>query len=175
MSGKIGIWFDEELFSSEAKMNTQRRINEMLEEFKEYREWELRGDEGIFRIEGYNDLVVVRDIEFMSFCEHHLLPFSGVVHIAYLPRGYILGVSKFARIVKKFASMPQLQERMTEQIADYLFNKIQNVVGVMVIVEAEHMCMKWRGIKNGARMITHAIRGTMPKDEVMAIVYGDGR
>lgn len=165
---RIGIYFDEELFDEESRQNTPERVKRMMEEFRRWRDWEL--DRGVFEYKGYNDLVVESDIEFFSFCSHHILPFYGVVHIAYLPNGYVLGLSKLARVVRKFASKPQLQERMTHEIADYLYQKITNVQGVMVIVEAEHLCMKMRGVKNKGRIITSAIRGDIPKGEVLELL-----
>ena len=168
---KIGLWFDKELFSAEAITNTPRRIEEMLREFKEYREWdELEKGKGIFKIEGYNDLVVMTDIDTISFCEHHCMPMIGVTHVACLPNGYVVGLSKIIRTVWKFAMRPQLQERMTKQIADYLYEHIPKVMGVMVIQEMTHYCYKWRGIKTNARTVTSAIRGEIPKEEVLELL-----
>jgi len=164
----IGIYFDKDLFDDESKKNTPKRIKRMMDEFKKWREWEL--DRGIFEYDGYNELVIEKDIEFFSFCSHHLLPCYGKVHIAYLPDGYVLGLSKVVRIVKKFASRPQLQEKLTHEIADYLFEKVPSVQGVMVIVEAEHLCMKMRGVRNKGVIVTSAIRGYIPKEEVLALL-----
>ena len=109
--------------------------------------------------ERYDEMVVLRDIPFYSVCEHHLLPFMGKAHVAYLPRGKVVGVSKLARVVEDFARRPQVQERLTSQIADLLMDKL-DARGVAVIIEAEHTCMTIRGIrKPGSRMVTSAMRG----------------
>jgi GTP cyclohydrolase I len=110
--------------------------------------------------ETYDEMVVLRDIPFHSVCEHHLLPFMGRAHIAYLPRGRVVGLSKLARVVEAFARRPQLQERLTCQIADLLMEKL-NARGVGVILEAHHTCMTIRGVKKpGSEMVTSAMRGT---------------
>lgn len=109
--------------------------------------------------EKYDEMVVLRDISFFSMCEHHLLPFIGKAHIAYLPRGKVIGVSKLARTVEVFARRPQLQERLTSQIADELMEQLEPQ-GVAVLLEAEHTCMTIRGVKKpGSKMVTSAIRG----------------
>ncbi len=115
--------------------------------------------------EGSEEMVVVRDIPLYSMCEHHLLPFIGKAHIAYIPSdGKVLGLSKLARIVDTFAKRPQLQERLTGQIADFL-NDSLNPLGVAVVIEAEHLCMTMRGIKaSGAQTRTSALRGIMRND-----------
>ena len=110
--------------------------------------------------EGHNEMVILRDIPFFSMCEHHLLPFHGSAHVAYVPRGRIVGISKIARLVDAIARRPQLQERLTSQIADTLVDALEPD-GVGVAVEAEHLCMTMRGIKKpGSRMVTSAMRGT---------------
>lgn len=113
----------------------------------------------------HQELVIVRDIAMYSTCEHHLLPFHGVAHIGYLPRGgKVTGLSKLARLVDIFARRPQVQERMTGQIADALVEHL-GVMGVIVVIEAEHLCMSMRGVrKPGARTITSAVRGTLAKN-----------
>jgi len=109
--------------------------------------------------EKYDEMVILRDIPFYSMCEHHLLPFIGQAHVAYLPDGKVIGVSKLARVVEAFARRPQLQERLTCQIADLLMEKL-DAKGVAVIVEATHTCMTLRGVrKPGAIMVTSAMRG----------------
>ena len=110
-------------------------------------------------------MVVVRDIPFYSMCEHHLLPFIGRAHIAYIPKdGKIIGLSKLARIVGSFAKRPQLQERLTSQVADFL-EKVLQPRGVAVVVEAEHLCMSMRGARAaGALTKTSALRGGMKSD-----------
>ena len=113
----------------------------------------------------FDDLVLLRNIEFASVCEHHLLPFVGKAHVAYLPDGNkVVGLSKLARTVEVFARRPQLQERLTNQIADALVEHL-NPRGVLVVVEGEHMCMKMRGVRNsGGVMVTTAARGLYRED-----------
>jgi len=109
--------------------------------------------------ERYDEMVVLRDISFYSMCEHHLLPFMGKAHVAYLPRGKVVGISKLARVVEVCAHRPQVQERLTGQIADLLMDKL-DARGVGVIIEANHTCMTIRGVrKPGAVMVTSAMRG----------------
>ena len=110
--------------------------------------------------EGHDEMVILRDIPFFSICEHHLFPFRGAAHVAYVPRGRVVGISKLARLVDAVARRPQLQERLTAQIADIMMHGLQPD-GVAVAVEAEHLCMTMRGIKKpGSRMVTSAMRGT---------------
>ena len=114
--------------------------------------------------EGYDELVVARDIPFHSLCEHHLLPFHGVAHVGYLPGERIIGLSKLARVVDLFARDLQVQERLTEQIAGWLDAHLQ-AKGLGVVLEAEHLCMTLRGVqKPGARTVTSALRGTVRDD-----------
>lgn len=109
--------------------------------------------------EEYDELVLVRDISFNSMCEHHLLPFIGKAHLGYLPKGKVVGLSKLARIVDEISRKPQVQERMTHQIADLMNNEL-GAKGVIVVLEAEHSCMTIRGIrKPGALTVTSAVRG----------------
>ncbi len=125
----------------------------------------------------YDEMVLVKDIQFASFCEHHLLPFIGKAHIAYLPRGKILGLSKLARLVEVLARRPQVQERMTEDIADLLTETLEPR-GVAVIVEASHSCMTVRGVrKPGSSATTSSMRGVFrdnhaTRSELLALVYG---
>ncbi len=113
--------------------------------------------------ESYDEMVIVRDIEFYSLCEHHLLPFIGSAHIAYLPKGKIIGLSKIPRVVDLFARRLQIQERMTRQIADFLETAL-HPHGVAVVVEALHLCAMMRGVKKAnARMVTSALCGTFSK------------
>ncbi|MFJ8073934.1 GTP cyclohydrolase I FolE [Streptomyces sp. NPDC096176] len=112
---------------------------------------------------GHDEMVLVKDIELVSFCEHHLLPFHGVAHVGYIPSvtGKITGLSKLARLVDVFARRPQVQERLTTQIADSLM-RILEARGAIVVIEAEHMCMSLRGIrKPGAKTTTSAVRGQL--------------
>ena len=119
-----------------------------------------------FHEDGHEEMVIVRDIPFTSMCEHHLLPFTGRAHVAYIPRkGRITGLSKLARCVEGFARRPQVQERMTSQIANAIMETLQPL-GALVVVEAEHMCMTARGIKKpGSLTITSAVRGSFKADE----------
>jgi GTP cyclohydrolase I len=129
--------------------------------------------------EEYDELVVLRDIPFHSMCEHHLLPFAGEAHVAYLPDGKIAGISKLARVVEDYARRPQVQERMTNQIADILMQELA-AKGVAVVLKATHLCMTCRGVKKpGSIMVTSALRGLCRSDgrtrsEVMTLL-GDRR
>ena len=111
---------------------------------------------------GHDEMVLVRDIDFYSTCEHHLIPFFGVAHVGYIPneKGQLTGLSKLARLVDLYARRPQVQERMTRQVADALMNVLEPS-GVIVVIEAEHLCMAMRGVrKPGARTVTSAVRGS---------------
>jgi GTP cyclohydrolase I len=126
--------------------------------------------------EQYDELVVLRDIPFNSICEHHLMPFEGKAHLAYLPDGMVVGISKLARVVDDFAHRPQVQERLTSQVADLLMEKLC-AKGVAVVLEATHTCMTCRGIrKAGSTMVTSAVRGRCKSDartrsEVMSLLH----
>jgi GTP cyclohydrolase I len=114
--------------------------------------------------EGYDELVLARAIPFSSLCQHHLLPFTGVAHVGYLPAGRILGLSKLARVVELFARRLQLQERLTTQVADWLQTQLEPK-GVGVVLEAEHLCMTLRGVQaTGARTVTSALHGRLRDD-----------
>ena len=114
--------------------------------------------------EGYGDLVLARDIPFRSICEHHLLPFTGTAHVGYLPGERILGLSKLARVVELFASRPQVQERLTQQVANWLRDQLAPL-GVGVVLEAEHTCMTLRGVRaTGAVTVTSAMHGLLRED-----------
>jgi GTP cyclohydrolase I len=116
--------------------------------------------------EGHEEMVILRDIPFYSICEHHLLPFHGVAHVGYIPAGRIVGVSKIARAVEGFAKRPQLQERLTSQIADSIMECL-SPQGVAVVIEAEHLCMTMRGVrKPGSRVVTSAMRGVFRRSSV---------
>jgi len=125
----------------------------------------------------HDEMVLVKDIEFASCCEHHLVPFLGKAHIAYLPAGRVVGLSKLARVVDGVAKRPQVQERMTEEIAELIMHELQPR-GVGVILEATHMCMTIRGVKKpNASTVTSAMRGLfktnpMTRGELLALVYG---
>ena len=126
---------------------------------------------------GHDEMVLVRDIELWSMCEHHLVPFTGVAHVGYIPAetGKITGLSKLARLVDVYAKRPQVQERLTTQVADALVEAL-DARGVIVVIEAEHLCMTMRGVrKAGARTITSAVRGSMlssasTRAEAMALI-----
>jgi GTP cyclohydrolase I len=126
--------------------------------------------------EGHHEMVVLRDIPFHSMCEHHLMPFEGKAHIAYIPGGKVLGLSKLARLVDVFALRPQVQERLTSQVADVLAEKLK-VRGCAVVIEAVHTCMTCRGVKkSGSVMVTSALRGIMhtnqgTRAEVLALLH----
>lgn len=130
--------------------------------------------------EQYDEVVLLRDIPFHSLCEHHLLPFMGKAHVAYLPDGKVVGLSKLARLVEGFARRPQVQERLTTQIADALMDEL-NAMGAVCVIEATHTCMTIRGVKkHGAVMVTSALRGIFKENpssraEILALVYGQGR
>ena len=110
---------------------------------------------------GHEELVIIRDIEVFSHCEHHLTPFHGVAHVGYIPSGKITGLSKVARLVDLFARRPQVQERLTTQIADAMM-EILNPMGVIVVIDCEHLCMSMRGVrKSQARTTTSAVRGVL--------------
>lgn len=114
--------------------------------------------------EGHQEMVVLRDISFYSMCEHHFLPFFGVAHVGYIPRGRVVGVSKLARVVEILSKRPQIQERLTTQIADSIKTGL-DPAGVAVIMKAEHLCMTMRGIKKpGSKVVTSATRGLFRKD-----------
>ena len=126
--------------------------------------------------EDYDEIVLLRDIPFYSICEHHLMPFIGTAHVAYLPAGSVLGVSKLARIVDCFARRLQVQERLTDQIADFIMDSLKPR-GVAVVLEASHSCMTIRGIKKpGSVMVTSSLRGIFKRDpksrsEVMSLMH----
>ncbi len=131
-----------------------------------------------FFTEKCDEVVLVRDISFTSMCEHHMLPFMGKAHVAYLPRDRVIGLSKLARVVDGVARRPQVQERMTEQIADLLSEELQ-AKGAAVIIEAVHTCMTIRGVrKPGSVCVTSAMRGCFRKNpttraELMTLIYGN--
>jgi len=130
--------------------------------------------------ENYDEIVLLRDIPFYSICEHHLMPFIGSAHVAYLPAGVVLGVSKLARIVDCFARRLQVQEKLTNQIADFIMNNLEPR-GVAVVLEASHSCMTIRGIKKpGSVMVTSSLRGIFRKDpksrsEIMSLMHQGNR
>ena len=127
--------------------------------------------------ERYQEVVLLRDIEFHSLCEHHLLPFTGKAHVAYLPDGRVVGLSKLARLVEGYARRPQVQERLTTQIADALMEEL-NPIGAACVIEAVHTCMTIRGVKkHGSTMVTSELRGIFKENpasraEILSLMYG---
>ena len=145
----------------EGLADTPRRVAEMYAELFAGIGADPKAELSVGYELGHREMIVVRDIPFYSMCEHHLLPFYGVAHIGYIPNeeGRIVGISKLARVVEVFAKRPQLQERMTTEIADTIMDAIKPE-GVAVVIQAEHLCMIMRGIKKpGSNVITSAIRG----------------
>lgn len=133
--------------------------------------------DAFFGEEHYQEIVMVRDIPFYSSCEHHLVPFHGKAHVAYIPQGRVTGLSKLVRLIEGFARRPQMQERLTAQVADSLMDRL-DPLGVMVVIEAEHLCMSMRGVrKPGAITVTSAVRGTLATNpttraEAIALMHG---
>lgn len=146
-------------------VETPRRVANMYEEMFAGLNSDPKQHLKFFDEKSNDEMVIVRDIPFSSMCEHHLLPFVGKAHIAYIPSdNKIIGLSKLARIVDNFAKRPQVQERLTHDIADFL-DENMNPKGVAVIIEAEHMCMSIRGAKaSGSKTQTSALRGLMKAD-----------
>ena len=151
----------------EGLLETPARVARMYEEvFAGLTEDPARHFETTFD-EHHEEMVLVRDIPFYSMCEHHLVPFFGKAHVAYIPAadGRICGLSKLARLVEAFAKRPQVHERLTAQVADTLIAEL-NPQGVIVVIEAEHLCMSMRGVKKpGAKTITSAVRGAFEKSQ----------
>jgi GTP cyclohydrolase I len=147
----------------EGLADTPRRIAEMYAEIFQGLAIDPKQELLVGFDEGHQEMVVLRDIPFHSMCEHHLLPFHGVAHIGYIPRGRVVGISKLARVVEILARRPQLQERLTSQIADTILEGLEPA-GVAVVIEAEHLCMTMRGIrKPGSKVVTSANRGLFRK------------
>ncbi|AKL94428.1 GTP cyclohydrolase FolE [Clostridium aceticum] len=161
----------------EGLIDTPKRIARMYEEIFMGLEADPKEHLDIyFQDEKHEELVLVKDISFYSSCEHHLVPFYGKAHVGYIPKdGKLTGLSKLARVVDTIARRPQLQERLTSMIADTIVEKLQPQ-GVIVVVEAEHMCMTMRGVKKpGAKTLTSVVRGVFQKDakaraEAMALI-----
>ncbi len=145
--------------------NTPLRVARMYEEILQgyYIDPTTLINGALFEV-AYDEMVVVKDIEYYSMCEHHMLPFYGVAHVAYIPRGKVLGLSKIPRVVDMFARRLQVQERMTRQIADFL-DQVLHPRGVAVVVEGAHLCSMMRGVrKANARMVTSAVLGGFKSD-----------
>ena len=148
-------------------IETPRRVAEMYNEICGGMHEDAADEIKVIPAETHDEIVMVKDIAIASICEHHLIPFTGVAHIAYIPKdGRIVGLSKLARIADIYARRPQVQERLTTQIAELLYQGDLKPKGVMVVIEAIHLCMVMRGIKkHGATTITSAVRGVFRKDE----------
>lgn len=161
----------------EGLIDTPKRIAKMYQEIFGGLHQDPREHLKIFfEEESHDELVLVKDIPFYSMCEHHLVPFFGVAHVGYLPKdGKLTGLSKLARVVETLAKRPQLQERLTTSIAEVLVEQV-DPNGVIVVIEAEHMCMTMRGVKkSGSKTITSAVRGVFNNDdkaraEAMALI-----
>ncbi len=149
----------------EGLVETPNRVARMYEEIYAGLEEDPKKHLKIFNEDNNDEMVIVRDIPLYSICEHHLIPFIGKAHIAYIPgNGKVIGLSKLARIVNCFAKRPQLQERLTAQVADFLYENLEPQ-GVAVVVEAEHLCMTMRGARaSGSQTRTSAMRGIMRSD-----------
>ena len=162
-------------------LDTPRRVARSYRElFRGLRESAAGHLDRVFE-QAHDEVILIRDIEFYSVCEHHLLPFTGKAHIAYLPaEGQVVGLSKLARTVDVFARRPQVQERLTNQIADAIEQHLQ-AKGVVVVLEAEHFCMKMRGVnKSSSVMVTSALRGAFRDDraqgaEVLNLIFNSRR
>jgi GTP cyclohydrolase I len=161
----------------EGLLETPERVARMYEEIFGRGEEDPRESLSKQFDEQHHEMVLVRDIPFFSMCEHHLMPFFGKAHVAYIPNGRVVGISKLARVVEAFARRPQVQERMTSQIADMIEQELKPQ-GVAVVCEAVHTCMTMRGVKKpGASVITSAMRGGFrsrisTRNEVLALIYG---
>ncbi len=161
----------------EGLVGTPRRIAEMYSELFMGLGLDPREELTVGFEEGHREMVILRDIPFYSMCEHHLLPFHGVVHVGYIPSGPVVGASKLARVVEILSRRPQIQERLTTQIAETILEAIKPD-GVAVVIQAEHMCMTIRGVKKpGSNVITSAMRGLFrsraaTRAEFLSLVQG---
>lgn len=146
-------------------VDTPKRVADMYEEIFSGIHTDPKKELEVILGEKHNEIVLLRDIPIYSVCEHHLLPFIGKAHVAYIPQGgRVTGLSKIARVVEIFCKRLQVQERLTTQIADIIMSKLKPL-GVMVVVEAEHLCMSMRGVKKaGAVTVTSAVRGVFKQD-----------
>ena len=145
----------------EGLIGTPARMAEMYEEI--FSGYKINSELDISFTEAA-DAIIAKDIQFYSMCEHHMLPFFGKIHIAYVPAGKVFGISKLVRLVEKYARRMQIQERLTKEIADEIMRR--GVKGVLVIAEGEHLCMKMRGVRNGSLILTVANRGIMEQKEI---------
>ena len=161
----------------EGMVGTPRRIAEMYSELFMGLDRDPKEELTVGFEEGHREMVILRDIPFYSMCEHHLLPFYGVVHVGYIPNGPVVGASKLARVVEILSRRPQIQERLTTQIAETILEAIRPE-GVAVVIQAEHMCMTIRGVeKPGSNVVTSAMRGLFrsraaTRAEFLSLVQG---
>jgi GTP cyclohydrolase IA len=160
----------------EGLLETPDRVARMYEEIFSGLHKDPKDEVKVFKENNHEEMVMVKDIPLYSVCEHHLLPFIGVAHVVYIPRkGTVIGLSKLARIVDCVSKKPQLQERLTSEVADVVMDAL-DAIGVAVVVEAEHLCMTMRGVKKpGSKTVTSALRGSVKSDartraEVMALM-----
>jgi GTP cyclohydrolase I len=150
----------------EGLARTPERVARMYAELFEGLRMDPQDELGVVFDVAHDEMVILKDIPFYSICEHHFMPFHGTAAVGYIPDGRVVGVSKLARLVEGYARRPQLQERLTGQVADALMGALEPD-GVAVVIEAEHLCMTQRGIrKPGSRMVTSATRGTFRKNSV---------
>lgn len=156
----------------EGLRDTPRRVRKSLEFLtRGYKQDVSQIINGAIFSEASDDMVILKDIEFYSMCEHHMLPFFGKCHIGYIPRGKVFGVSKLARLVDMFARRLQLQERLTKQIADVIMEAV-NPSGVGVVMEAQHLCMLMRGVeKQNSKMVTSAMLGSFRKEQATRMEF----
>jgi len=161
----------------EGLVGTPRRIAEMYAELFMGIGVDPREELTVGFEEGHHEMVIIKDIPFYSLCEHHLLPFYGIAHIGYIPKGRVVGASKLARVVEILSKRPQIQERLTTQIAETIMEALEPN-GVAVVIQAEHMCMTLRGVKKpGANIVTSANRGLFrtnaaTRAEFLSLVQG---
>ena len=161
----------------EGLLETPRRIADMYDEVLAGRDIDPAQYLKVGFDVAHDEMVILRNIPFYSMCEHHFLPFHGEAHLGYIPDGRVVGISKLARVVETFARRPQLQERLTSQVAECIIKSL-NADGVAVVVEAEHLCMTMRGVKKpGSRLVTSAMRGqfkgsSVTRAEFLSLVRG---
>ena len=161
----------------EGLIGTPRRVAEMYCELFSGMSIDPKQELTVGFDEGHHEMVILKDVPFYSLCEHHFLPFFGVAHVGYIPKGRVVGASKLARVVDILAKRPQIQERLTTQIADTILEAL-NPEGVAVVIQAEHLCMTMRGIKKpGSNILTSATRGLfrrspLTRSEFLSLVQG---
>lgn len=168
------IKYDDKWFNKEELENTSKRHQKFLDEWQQDNEYDKFT---VFKNPGYDEMIISSSY-FYSLCSHHLLPFFGKVYIGYIPNKKIFGASKLSRIVDKFAHKPQIQERLTYDILNFI-NELINPAGVMIVIKAEHLCMSMRGIKKpGAKFVTSSLSGSFKenietRNEFLKLINGD--